>query len=86
MFTGPGQIGVRPASDAYLARRKCPVLTLRADPAQAEWEWRPLSHPGSQVITWPGSGHRLHEEQPDEFVLTTQRWLRSLDRDDEETR
>jgi pimeloyl-ACP methyl ester carboxylesterase len=85
MFTGPGQIGVRPASDAYLARRKCPVLTLRADPAAAQWEQGLLGHPCSQVITWPGCGHRLHEERPDEFVLTMQRWLRSIDRGDRET-
>ncbi len=86
MFTGPGQIGVRPASDAYLARRKCPVLTLRADPAAAEWEQSLPGHPGCKVIAWPGSGHRLHEERPGEFVLAMQQWLRSTDEGDKVTR
>lgn len=79
MFSGPDQIGLRPASDAYLERRTCPVLTFWRDPAQAEWERGLLSHPASEVVTWPGCGHRLHEERPAEFVLATQRWLKSLE-------
>jgi pimeloyl-ACP methyl ester carboxylesterase len=79
MFTGPGQIGVRPASDEYLARRACPVLTFWRDRARAGWERSLLSHPASEVIIWPGCGHRLHEERPGEFVLATERWLESLE-------
>jgi pimeloyl-ACP methyl ester carboxylesterase len=79
MFTAPDQIGVRPASDDYLKRRTCPVLTFWRDPAQAGWERGLLSHPASDVIIWPECGHRLHEERPAEFVLITERWLESLE-------
>jgi pimeloyl-ACP methyl ester carboxylesterase len=79
MFTDPDQIGVRPAADEYLARRACPVLSLWADPAQAAWEQGLFKHPASTAISWPGSGHRLHEERPAEFLLVVTNWLDKLD-------
>ncbi|MCG5211669.1 alpha/beta fold hydrolase [Streptosporangium sp. KLBMP 9127] len=78
MFCAPGAIGVRPAADAYLARRDCPVLTFWFDPARAAWEAALFKDPRSRAITWEGSGHRLHEERPAEFVLVLNDWLRSL--------
>jgi pimeloyl-ACP methyl ester carboxylesterase len=78
MFTGPGQFGVRPAADAYLARRTCPVLSFWADPARSAWERGLFKDPASTAVTWPGSGHRLHEERPAEFVLVVTEWLTTL--------
>ncbi|GIH80709.1 alpha/beta fold hydrolase [Planobispora longispora] len=78
MFGGPDALGVRHNSDAYLARRECPVLSLWFDPAQAAWEAGLLKDPRSKVVTWEGSSHRLHEERPAEFLLVVTNWLRSL--------
>jgi pimeloyl-ACP methyl ester carboxylesterase len=78
MFTGPDQFGVRPAADAYLARRECPVLSFWDDPARSAWEQRLFKHPASTAVTWPGSGHRLHEERPAEFLLVVAQWLARL--------
>jgi pimeloyl-ACP methyl ester carboxylesterase len=78
MFTGPDQFGVRPAADAYLARRECPVLSFWCDPARSAWEQGLFKHPASTTVTWPGSGHRLHEERPAEFLLVVAEWLARL--------
>ncbi|MFI6497699.1 alpha/beta fold hydrolase [Nonomuraea typhae] len=75
MFVLPEAIGVRPASDAYLARRRCPVLALWHDPAQAAWESGLLEHPDSAVVVWEGASHRLHEERPEEFTELLLGWL-----------
>ncbi|MFI6811997.1 alpha/beta fold hydrolase [Nonomuraea sp. NPDC050328] len=78
LWSGPEALGARPAADAYLSRRECPVLSFWASPAQAAWEEPLLKHPASRVVCWPGSGHRLHEERPAEFVVVLTDWLRSL--------
>jgi pimeloyl-ACP methyl ester carboxylesterase len=78
MFVGDGAIGVRPASDDYLARRQCPVLSIWADPGRANWEAGLLKDPASKVMCWDGSSHRLHEERPAEFVHVLNGWLRRL--------
>ncbi|UBU17028.1 alpha/beta fold hydrolase [Nonomuraea gerenzanensis] len=78
MFTGPGAIGVRPASDEYLARRRCPVLSIWADAGRASWEAGLLKDPASVVLSWEGASHRLHEERPDDFVNAVDGWLSRL--------
>lgn len=78
MFTADDQFGTRPASEAHLKRRTCPTLSLWCDPAQVEWERPLLAHPDSAVVAWPGSGHRLHEERPAEFLLVLHRWLKTI--------
>jgi pimeloyl-ACP methyl ester carboxylesterase len=80
MFTEDGQWGVRPASDDHVARRECPVLTCWADPRHAAWETGLFKHPASRAISWPGAGHRLHEERPAEFLLVVKNWLEKLDK------
>jgi len=82
MFCDDDQFGVRPASEAYLKRRACPVLSFWFDPAQAAWERPLLAHPASDVVAWPGSGHRLHEERPAEFLLVLDRWLTTISDDE----
>jgi len=85
MFCDDDQFGVRPASEAYLKRRTCPVLSFWFDPAQADWERPLLTHPDSAVVAWPGSGHRLHEERPAEFLLVLDRWLTTISDHEERT-
>ncbi|WP_090930772.1 alpha/beta fold hydrolase [Nonomuraea jiangxiensis] len=80
MFTAPGAIGVRPAGDDYLARRRCPVLSIWSDPERASWEAGLLKDRASKVVCWEGSGHRLHEERPAEFVHLVRGWLGSIGR------
>ena len=62
----------------YLSRRACPVLTFGPDPRRTGWESALFKDPRSAAVTWPGSGHRLHEERPAEFLLVVHDWLRSL--------
>ncbi|MDX6743337.1 alpha/beta fold hydrolase [Actinocorallia sp. A-T 12471] len=77
LFVAEGQLGVRPQSEAYLARRTQPVLTLWADPERAEWERAKL---GAETHVFPGNGHRLHEESPGEFLHVLRTWLTRLAR------
>ncbi|MFC4584461.1 alpha/beta fold hydrolase [Sphaerisporangium corydalis] len=78
MFAVPGAIGVRPHSDDFLARRDCPVLSFWFDPGQAAWESGLFKDPRSRTVVWEGSGHRLHEERPAEFLLVVNKWLKAL--------
>jgi pimeloyl-ACP methyl ester carboxylesterase len=68
----------RPSADAYLVRRTCPVLTIYTDPERAGWEAELLSHPHSRAMSWPGSGHWLHQERPLEFNRLVLDWLAAL--------
>ncbi|MFI6326101.1 alpha/beta fold hydrolase [Nonomuraea sp. NPDC050556] len=80
LWAGPDALGTRPDCDDYLARRECPVLTFHTDPRRTAWESGLFKHPSSQAVTWPGSGHRLHEERPAEFVLVLNHWLKEVSR------
>jgi pimeloyl-ACP methyl ester carboxylesterase len=82
MFGQPDSVGVRPNSDHYLSRRACPVLAFWFDPAQAAWEAGLLKDPRSRAVVWEGSGHRLHEERPGEFLLVVKNWLAALTREE----
>ncbi|WP_155340993.1 alpha/beta fold hydrolase [Acrocarpospora corrugata] len=75
---GPDGIGVRPRSDEYLARRECPVLGFWFDPAKAAWERGLFKEPRSRTVLWEGSGHRLHEERPGEFLLVVNKWVKEV--------
>jgi pimeloyl-ACP methyl ester carboxylesterase len=79
MFSADDQLGIRSASEPYLARRKCPVLSFWFDPEQSSWEADLFEHPASTTVTWVGSGHRLHAERPEEFLHIVANWLRKLD-------
>ncbi|GLW62665.1 hydrolase [Actinomadura rubrobrunea] len=84
MYSGDDQFGARPAADAYLARRACPVLSCwsHAQAGSAEWERGLFKHPASRALVWPGGGHRLHAERPEEFLLVVTGWLAGLERPD----
>jgi pimeloyl-ACP methyl ester carboxylesterase len=78
MFGEEGAMGVRPNTEAYLERRTQPVLSFWFDPAQAAWESDLFKDPRSRTVVWEGSGHRLHEERPAEFLLVVNKWLKAL--------
>jgi pimeloyl-ACP methyl ester carboxylesterase len=82
MFGRPDSIGLRPNSDDYLSRRACPVLSFWADPRQAAWERSLFKDPRSRTVAWEGSGHRLHEERPGEFLVVVKNWLAALTREE----
>jgi pimeloyl-ACP methyl ester carboxylesterase len=79
MYLGPGAFGTRPAAQRYLARRRCPVLCLRAVAEMARWESRIPGHPLSETVVWEGSGHFLHQERPLAFARLLDRWLTRLE-------
>jgi pimeloyl-ACP methyl ester carboxylesterase len=74
MYLDVDAFGFRAAAEAYLARRKCPALSLWSYPDLAAWE-RGLGLPGADVVRWTGVGHYLHEERPAEFVALLEQWL-----------
>ncbi|MFC4564659.1 alpha/beta fold hydrolase [Nocardiopsis mangrovi] len=75
MFAEPGAVGVRPASDAFVGRRRQPTLSFWSDAGRADWERAVLAHPRSRSVHRPGTGHRLHEEHPGDFVRDLLHWL-----------
>jgi pimeloyl-ACP methyl ester carboxylesterase len=70
IFTDADAIGLRPASEAYLARRACPALSIWADADRAAWE-----EPFATVVHVAGAGHYLHEERPTDFLDAVTTWL-----------
>ncbi|WP_329110628.1 alpha/beta hydrolase [Micromonospora sp. NBC_01699] len=65
----------RPGSDAWLTRRRQPVLALHRDRARAEVEEQLRQHRASRVICLPEAGHWLHHERPDLWKQVVQPWL-----------
>lgn len=74
MYTDPGAVGIRPHSEAHLARRACPALTVWTSAEAAEWERGTLHVPGSRVDHWPGTGHYLHEEHTHRTIELIRAW------------
>jgi pimeloyl-ACP methyl ester carboxylesterase len=62
----------------YLARRKCPVLSVYAEPSRVEIETALFADPSSRALAWDGVGHWLHQERPDDFNSMVDAWLRSI--------
>ncbi|TDD92638.1 alpha/beta fold hydrolase [Actinomadura rubrisoli] len=81
MFTDADAWGARPAADARVAARTCPVLTVWADQERASWEGALFEHPASRAVAWPECGHRLHEERPDRFLHAVKNWFEELDKE-----
>jgi pimeloyl-ACP methyl ester carboxylesterase len=74
MYLAPDAFGLRPAAEAYLRGRRCPVLALHSSPAAAAWERPLLSHPLSRLELWEGAGHYLHEERPGALAALVREW------------
>ncbi|MEU1518975.1 alpha/beta hydrolase [Streptomyces sp. NPDC005811] len=75
---------VRPAAEAYLRRRTCPVLTIRSRASleawhiEADWDRSVSAHPYSTSVVWDDVGHWLHQERPDEFNALVLDWTARL--------
>jgi pimeloyl-ACP methyl ester carboxylesterase len=78
LLAAPDALGLRANAEDHLRRRACPSLSFWFNPEMAAWESGLLKSPPSKVVLWEGSGHRLHEERPAEFLLVVTSWLRSL--------
>ncbi|MET7571748.1 alpha/beta hydrolase [Streptomyces sp. NPDC005492] len=74
MYTDPEAVGVRPHSEAYLRRRTQPALTVWTAAEMAAWERSTLHVTGSRVEHWPGVGHYVHEERPEDTVRLIREW------------
>ncbi|MFK4100710.1 alpha/beta fold hydrolase [Streptomyces sp. NPDC019531] len=74
MYTDPEAVGIRPHSEAYLRRRTQPALTVWTEAEAASWERSTLHVAGSRVEHWPGIGHYLHEERPEDTVRLIEEW------------
>ena len=79
LYTGPDTWAVGDATRAYLARRAVPVLAIYAEESRAIVESSALPDDGlSRVEVWPGAGHFLHQERPEEFNAMATDWLDRL--------
>ncbi|MEU9287763.1 alpha/beta hydrolase [Streptomyces sp. NPDC048275] len=78
MYLAPDAFGLRPATGAYLARRRCPVLGVYATSRAAQFERETLSDPRSHVVVFDGAGHFLHEERPRDLVELTEHWVAGI--------
>jgi pimeloyl-ACP methyl ester carboxylesterase len=79
LYTGPDAWSVGDATSAYLARRGVPVLAFYAEESRATVERAALPDDGlSRVEVWPGAGHFLHQERPQEFNAVVTEWLDRL--------
>ena len=78
IYFAPDQFGMRAETEAFLARRRSPVLTFHRFPAMARWEEQQLVDEYSHAIGWEGAGHWLHQERPAEFNQLTLDWIAGL--------
>lgn len=77
-FAADDQVGCRPESVEYLKGRRCPVLAVHANGAQAEWDSTTFIHPYSRHVVFEDCGHWLHQERPDEFNGLLLEWVSGL--------
>jgi pimeloyl-ACP methyl ester carboxylesterase len=78
MYLAPDAFGARPATEQYLQRCTVPTLALLTDQATGGWLEAHLHGSGSLVRTWPGSGHYLHEEHPEQVADAITDWFREV--------
>jgi len=75
LWEQPARFGRADEAGKYLRDRRCPVLAVYADPARAEWDAAGFSAEHSRALAWPGAGHWLHQERPDDFNVLLMDWL-----------
>jgi pimeloyl-ACP methyl ester carboxylesterase len=72
------ELAVRSASEPFLRRRSCPVLTVYANHERVPIETALFSDPRSQALSWDGVGHWLHQERPEAFNAVVEGWLADI--------
>jgi len=80
LWDQPARFGRADKAGEYLRHRKCPVLAVYADPARAKWDAVSFSDNRSRALAWPGAGHWLHQERPDDFNVLLMDWLPEVSR------
>jgi pimeloyl-ACP methyl ester carboxylesterase len=78
MSAGPGISSLRSAGEGYLAKRRCPVLSVYAEPSRVPVETALFTDGRSQAVVWEGTGHWLHQERPDAFNTLVDSWMAGL--------
>jgi pimeloyl-ACP methyl ester carboxylesterase len=71
-------VTTRSVSEPYLRRRSCPVLSIYASDERVPIETALFADARSRAISWPGSGHWLHQERPAEFNALVDAWLAEI--------
>jgi pimeloyl-ACP methyl ester carboxylesterase len=79
LFGGTEPLAGRARSEAYLARRACPVLVISAlgGRERVEWESRLSRHPASRFLHLP-LGHWPQQDAPDLINQLLEQWLDAL--------
>jgi pimeloyl-ACP methyl ester carboxylesterase len=79
LFADADPLAGRVQSEAYLARRTCPVLVITALDGQEriEWEARHARHPASRFLHLP-LGHWPQQDAPDLINQLLEQWLDAL--------
>jgi pimeloyl-ACP methyl ester carboxylesterase len=80
-YRGAEGIGSLAEGEAYLRRRRVPILGVYAgaSAALAEWDEGLDQDPHSEHVVWPEHGHFLHQEAPERFAQTLRTWLSRVD-------
>jgi pimeloyl-ACP methyl ester carboxylesterase len=78
MAAGSEASSARAAGERYLAQRRCPVLSVYAEPSRVAIETALFADPLSRAVSWEVTGHWLHQERPEAFNALVERWLESL--------
>jgi len=78
MAAESGITSLRGPGESYLAQRRCPVLSVYAEPTRVAIESALFSDQHSEAVAWSGTGHWLHQERPDLFNATVESWLATL--------
>jgi pimeloyl-ACP methyl ester carboxylesterase len=73
---GPDAIRIRPRTEAFLSGRVAPMLAIYRNATRAAVGRAFIGRPGDRVLTYPGAGHWLHQEQPARFAADVDNWLK----------
>jgi pimeloyl-ACP methyl ester carboxylesterase len=68
-------IARRPAADAYLSRRGCPVLAIHSSREMGDYERSTFQNPRSRAIDWTGPGHWIQVERPTDVATALVDWV-----------
>jgi pimeloyl-ACP methyl ester carboxylesterase len=70
--------GIKPNSEKLIRQRALPVYSIHADSSRAAWEQAVVTDSGidhSVVEYWPGATHFLHQDDPERFANSVQKWI-----------
>ena len=73
---GPDAIRIRPRTETFLSGRVAPMLAIYRNATRAAVGRAFIGRPGDRVLTYPGAGHWLHQEQPARFAADVDNWLK----------